>query len=185
MDTFLEREQQLMKLNETLNSKISFDWKVPNVTIASTTTKFKSKPPPNKSIKAETNSAKCTTTTTNVRQTPKSKNDNCGNNKITINTNGTHTIDANATKHKQNDLDGKDNAYGANNRNGSKLTANKPDQTHDQPPTNGVKSTMTEFTAAIADKLISNDRIEMNASALSLIPQTMMKRNVSSDGIIK
>lgn len=181
MDTFLEREQELMKLNETLNSKISFDWKAPNATATSTSTKLKTKPPPSKSIKAEAVPAKCTPTT--VRQTPKSKNDNCSGDKIASNASGTHTADANVTKHRQRDLDWKDNAYGANNRNGGALAANKPDQAHDQP--NGVKSTMTEFTTAIADKLISNDRIETNANALSLIPQTMMKRNVSSDGIIK
>lgn len=181
MDTFLEREQQLMKLNETLNSKISFDLKVPNVATTSTTAKTKFKPPPSKSIKAEAIPAKCTATS--VRQTPRPKNDNCDSDKIAINANGTHATDANATKHKQRDLDEKDNAYGANNRNGGTFAANKPDQMHDQ--SNGVKSTMTEFTAAIADKIISNDRIETNASALSLIPQTMMKRNVSSDGIIK
>lgn len=186
MDTFLEREKELMKLNESLNSKISFDWKAPNVAvIASTlaTTKSKNKPPSplNKSIKTESPQSKSTPTT--VRSTIiKSKIDSCDNsngngnssNKNTTNSNSAHTADGNTTAKKR-DLDWKDNAYGANSRN---IDANNNEQS-------AIKTSANEFATAIADKIISNDRNEISASALSLIPQNMMKRNVNSDGIIK
>lgn len=90
-----------------------------------------------------------------------------------------------AKKHR--DLEWKDNAYGANNRNNTIAddVANKCEQSNADDELNGAKPA-NDLADAIADKIISNDRIEaQSASALSLIPQTMMKRNVSSDGIIR
>lgn len=178
MDSFLEREKELMKLNETLNNKISFDLKPPNM--VKTATKSK-KPQFNKSMKNEISQTKTNNsmnTLTSERESLNSKIDICSDSKNSISTNA-HSIEKFT---KKCELEWKDNAYN-NNPNNRLDDANKIEQIKKEKSL--VANKLNELSMANTDKIIIDDKIQRSASALSLIPQNVIRRNVSTEGIIK
>lgn len=178
MDSFLEREKELMKLNETLNQKCA-------ITLAarskvSKVKKTTSAPPTKKTLK-------------NVKSKPDSKS-------ATAKINSFALADANKPLN-----DKKVAADSSGNGNGNEVkqaesvapkvepdTANEPDNR------DPIEKFLDDFTVESKIKLtddspakretVDANRVNENSkptNGVSLIPNNMVRRNVSADGIIK
>lgn len=155
-DSFLEREKELMKLNESLNTKMTFDLKQPKAVNFKTTNKIR-KPTANKSIRREINQAKI-----RVKELNKLKNDECDDITKPI---------LNASTPIQHDATNVTNIAECNDR---KHAA--PEQT----PVDKMTHQLVETIEMAIDTKVAS-----TADHLSLIPSSIFRKNVSSEGIIK
>lgn len=189
-DPFLEREKELMKLNESLNSKMSFDLKTPKASSAKSSNsniKFK-KSLTNKPVKSDANHAK-----NGIKEANKLKNDSCDVKNPFANTYSTEKL---CEKYE---LDPKDAAFNRNNNtinddntnkicNEFKRTTNDEDNdtsNHgDNNPINGHDTTMCDTLIETIEKTIDT-KPSTNATQLSLIPGNVFRKNASAEGIIK
>lgn len=154
-DPFLEREKELMKLNESLNSKMSFDLKAP---------KTNAKP---------TNKTKRITTNKTVRDGNQLKNAIMKDaNKSKIDS-AKKTISATHDKYEKHELDAKDVAS---------IDERPCDikSTEDQPNTAKLGDTLIETIEKSIDT-----KLPSNASQYNLIPANVFRKNASTEGIIK
>lgn len=178
-DPFLEREKELMKLNESLNSKMSFDLKIPKPPINVKSANKMKKITTNKLMRCDGNQAKNTTKDTNKLKTDINSGDA---KKPHINT---YTIEKCDEKHE---LDPKDAAFNSTNHhivddahhkqcNETKRTINadKPNNNSDK-----ISNALIECIEKSNDNKSSS-----NINHLSLIPSNVFRKNISTDGIIK
>lgn len=166
-DRYLEREKQLMKLNESLNSKISFDLKIPKTKCKRPMTTSTKTP-----IKSPQNSLKKSAST---EPTPIKSNqiDNL-NGQIKI-PNRTH----NNKQQQQHQFETDELEWKAND---VTIIANTQQQN------SGIKNDEIEHNQKSTSKHSFNE-IEngekMMRSHLSVVPHNLIRQNTSSEGIIK
>lgn len=188
-DPFLEREKELMKLNESLNNQMTFDLKQPKTVNLKPINKVK-KVTINKALKSDANQAK-----NRLKETMnKLKNDNncsssgSSNSAISIGdgkksfSNAHMTIEKCGEKHE---LDPKD-AIVLNSKpfidDTHKFTSNQIKQSDDeQMCTSKIGQTLIETI----EKAIDTKPTTPNPAHLSLIPSTICRKNISTEGIIK
>lgn len=193
-DPFLEREKELMKLNESLNSKISFDLKTPKVCNVKSNNKIK-KSITNKPLRSDVNQPK-----NGIKEVNKLKIDSNGGDvkKPFTNTHSTDKLCANY------ELDPKDNAFNRNNNNNHTTNddANKicnetkrsaandnDDRSNNNSKDNSDNgrtgdNTMCDTLIETIEKTIDT-KPSTNAIQLSLVPGNVFRKNASADGIIK
>lgn len=173
-DSFLEREKELMKLNDTLNTRMSFDLKTSKSLNTKPTNKAK-RFPTTKPIKLDVNQAK-----NGTKETIKLKSDSCDVKKPFSNTYATEKL---CEKHE---LDPKDNAF---NRTNDTIDddANKrcnvqtiKHMANDQINNNNMCDTIIESIEKAIDTKPST-----NVNQLNLIPANVFRKNSSAEGIIK
>lgn len=185
-DLFLEREKELMKLNESLNSKITFDLKAPKVNwkpTAQTTTKRTSANQLSlNKVQAKNGTIKSLSTKKCAKDSNTNKlnkSDNISDFKTTF-TNNAHTIEKQCEQYelepKASDAVGDVNAHLQNNNCHNFF--------------NEIQTFSDEINILKSNELneIEMDNADTNnkrVSNLSLVPQNLLRRNVSSDGIIK
>lgn len=180
MDSFLEREKELMKLNETLNQKCA-------ITLAarskvSKVKKTTSAPPTKKTLK-------------NVKSKPDSKS-------ATAKINSFALADANKPL---NDKKVAADSSGNGNGNGNEVKQAEsvapkvePDSANEPDNRDPIEKFLDDFTVESKIKLTDDspakretadaNRVNENSkptNGVSLIPNNMVRRNVSADGIIK
>lgn len=178
-DPFLEREKELMKLNDTLNNKMSFDLKTPKPVKSSNKMK---RVTVNKTLKCDTNQPKTATKDAN-----KFRNDSCDIKKSFSNASAAEKL----FNEKSHELDSKDNAY-FNRKN------NTGDDDDDNDNTNKVCMEIKRTTnndhsqnSKMCDTLIEtiekaiDTKPSANVTQLSLIPPNIFRKNASAEGIIK
>ncbi|XP_055312487.1 testis-expressed protein 9-like [Sitodiplosis mosellana] len=185
-DPFLEREKELMKLNELLNSKMSFDPKTPKTNNAKSNNKIK-KSTTSKPLRNDANQPK-----NGMKEANKLRIDSsCDVKKPFANT---HSTDKLCEKYE---LDPKDNAFNRNNNNHAKnddanKICNETKRTTDDnggndnnndAPSNG-DTNMCDTLIDTIEKSIDT-KPSTNATQLSLIPGNVFRKNTSADGIIK
>lgn len=185
-DLFLEREKELMKLNESLNSKITFDLKTPKANCKPTVTSTAKRSSANQlnlnkaQAKNETIKSLSKKKYSKDSNTSKlNKSDNISDLKTTF-TNNAHTFEKQCEKYelerKASDTVGDVNAHLQNN--------NCPNFF------NEIRNFSDEIKISNSNELneMEMDNADTNnkrVSHLSLVPQNLLRRNVSSDGIIK
>lgn len=165
-NSFLEREKELMKLNETLNNKMTFDLKTPKAIHLKSTNKSK-RVAVNKALKCD-----------GTKGQNKLKNDSSD---VIQPVPSTHTTEKFSDKHE---LDSKDAAFNSN--------YNIDDVTHKscneikRPPNEEQTSNEKTSHGSIETAETTIDmKPSPNATHLSLIPPNMFRKNASSEGIIK
>lgn len=188
-DPFLEREKELMKLNDTLNNKMSFDLKPSKAPInPKSMGKMKKIATTNKTVRCDAIQPKNA-----IKDTKKFKTDNSCDVKKPVFT--TYTPEKCDETHE---LDSKDAAFNpASHRidDSSHKQCNNTTKTIINSNSNDKQSTATAAAAVSGDK-ISNALIECiektidnksssNVNLLSLIPAHVIRKNISTDGIIK
>lgn len=190
-DPFLEREKELMKLNESLNSKMSFDLKTPKVCNTKSNNKMK-KSTTNKPLRSDVNQPK-----NGIKDVNKLKIDSNGCDVKKSFTN-TYSTDKLCAKYE---LDPKDNAFNRNNNNNhttnddtnkicneTKRTATNDNGTKNNSDNgesiNNGNNTMCDKLIETIEKTIDT-KPSANAIQLSLIPGNVFRKNASADGIIK
>lgn len=175
-DPFLEREKELMKLNQSLNSKMSFDFETPKASINMKSNKPK-KITTYKSLRCDANQQKIVIKDTNKLKTENS----CDAKQLLSSTYATEKFD------EKSELDSKDAAFNP--------TTKHVDDAH-QKQCNKSKRTMNGDKQMSNSDIISNALIECfdktidnksssNANQLSLIPSNVFRKNISTEGIIK
>lgn len=212
-DPFLEREKELMKLNESLNTKMTFGLKQPKVASATGNRLKKTIAKPFKCD--QINHAKLCTT----KATSKLKADNCEIIKKPISNAYTATVVAQkfTAVEKKHELDAKDIGFNRNISNHTHGSCNGSHSNGDDTHTacNGaIKQTTTMMGDGDGDgngggddnkQQISNEHFDhalietiekaigtkdvassvTAAAHLSLIPSNVYRKNISNDGIIK
>lgn len=178
-DPFLEREKELMKLNESLNSKMSFDLKAPKTCNAKTTNnKIKKPSSANRSVKSDANQPK-----NGIKDVNKLSTDSCAAAKKPFT--NTYTTEKLCEKYE---LEPKDNAFNRNNNNNAinddtNQICNEIKRTIDE-QING-EHTMCDTLIETIEKAIDTKPSTTHATQLSLIPGNVFRKNASADGIIK
>lgn len=174
-DPFLEREKELMKLNESLNTKMSFDLKTPK----SSNTKTNN----NKIKKSTTSKLRDTNQPKNgMKDVNKLKNDSYDVKKSFTNTYSTEKL---CEKYE---LDPKDNAFNRNNNtinndNTNKIS-NEIKRTTDDNNQINDDTTMCDTIIESIEKTIDT-KPSNNSTQFSLIPGNIFRKNSSAEGIIK
>lgn len=194
-DLFLERERELMKLNESLNSKISFDLKTPKVNwkpTATTTTKRTSSNQLNLNrVQAKNETIKSLPTKKCAKDSNTKKlykSENISDLKTTL-ANNAHTIEKQCEKYeferKPDDAVDDVNAHLQNNNNNCLNMFNEIRNFSDETATSIELHELNELNEMNEMKMNNADINNKRVSNLSLVPQNLLRRNVSSDGIIK
>lgn len=195
-DPFLEREKELKKLNESLNNKMTFDLKQPKTVNLKPINKVK-KVSINKAFKSDANQAK-----NRLKETMnKLKNDNnINNNNNNGNSSGSSSNAINIGDVKKpfsntymitekcgekHELDPKDASIVLNSKpfidDTHKITANQIKSSDDeQMNTNKIGQTLIETIEKAIDT-----KSTTNPAHFSLIPSTICRKNISTEGIIK
>lgn len=197
-DPFLEREKELMKLNDTLNNKMTFNLKQPksvNLKSMNKVRKFGS----NKAVKSDVNQMKNRTIDTNKFKIENINNNNNNDENIitngnNINNNGSDGSKSNSSVNNDDVKKSDSNAYSTTEldlKDAATLNRNSiNDDTHKL--LNPVKQFDDEISVDKMDQtLIENiekaidTKPSTNTAHLNLIPSNIFRKNVSSEGIIK
>lgn len=189
-DPFLEREKELMKLNESLNSKMSFDLKTPKVCATKSNNKLK-KSTANKPLRSDVNQPK-----NGIKDVNKLKIDSNGGGGGDVKKPFTNTYSTDKLCAKY-ELDPKDNAFNRNNNNNhttnddvnkicneTKRTATNDNGTNNSDNGRTADNTMCDALIETIEKTIDT-KPSTNAIQLSLVPGNVFRKNASADGIIK
>lgn len=185
-DQFLEREKELMKLNESLNNKITFDLKTPKVNLKPTATSTTKRTSANQlslnKVQGKNETIKLSSTKKCAKDlnTNKLNKSNHTSDLKTTFTNNAHTIEKQCEKYelerKASDAVGDVAAHIQNNN--CHYFFNESRNFSDEIKT----SKSNELNEMEMDNADTNNK---RVSNLSLVPQNLLRRNVSSDGIIK
>lgn len=177
-DLFLEREKELMELNESLNNKIIFDFKTPKTNCKPTVTSNAKRSSAKQlnlykaQAKNETIKSLSTKKCSKDSNTSKlNKSDNISDLKTTF-TNNAHTVEKQCEKYE---LEWKASDLPNNNCHNF---------------FNEIRDFSDEIKISNSNELneMEMDNADTNikrVSNLSFVPQNLFRRNVSSDGIIK
>lgn len=171
-ESFLEREKELMKLNDSLNNRMSFDLKTPkalNAKPAIKTKRFSASKP----FKLNVNQAKNGTKDANQL-----KGDSCDAKKTFA---ATYSIDPLCEKHE---LDLKDNASNRSNDtidgDANQRCTEIKHMANDQINNNNMRDTLVESIEKAIDT-----KPATHVNQLNLIPANVFRKNSSAEGIIK
>lgn len=193
-DPFLEREKELMKLNESLNSKITFNFKQPKPMNLKPTNKFK-KFAINKALKSDTNQAKNRTNETNKLKNDTNIINNVNNSSNNGNVSSSSVVNNDDVKKsysntystteilsEKHELDSKDATTFNRNSfiNDTHKSFNPIKKCDEQIITDKMGQTLIETIEKAIDTKPS-----INTAHLNLIPSNICRKNVSSEGIIK
>lgn len=191
-DPFLEREKELMKLNESLNSKMSFDLKTPKAIHSKSN---------NKAKKLNANKATSTIRSVDVNQQQQQSSKNgteeankLKNDSFDVKKSVSNTYITEKLLCEKHELDSKDTAFNRNNNTNIDDAQKTCNESTNQTTDNNNKHESNERTIngnQLCDTLIEtiektiDTKPTTNAQQLSLIPANMFRKNASAEGIIK
>lgn len=178
MDSFLEREKELMKLNETLNQKCA-------ITLAA---------------RSKVTKVKKTTSATPTKKTLKNVKSKSDSKSATAKINSFALADANKPLNdKKVAADSNGNGTGNEVKQAESVALKvEPDTANEPDNRDPIEKFLDDFTVESKIKLTDDslakretadaNRVNENSkptNGVSLIPNNMVRRNVSADGIIK
>lgn len=173
-DQFLEREKELMKLNESLNNKMTFDLKQPKAANFKTANKLK-KATVNKAAKSDVNQAK-----NRPKEANKLKSDSSNGGDVKKPFANTYSAEMFSEKYE---LDPKDVIINRNEHTDDTNKSCGENKRSDDEQLSAEK--MGQYLVETIEKAIDTKTSPNSATHLSLIPPNIGRKNISSEGIIK